>query len=760
MPKNTEQFIVDAAALQELGERLIGRPEIALGELVKNSFDADATIARIEFGEDQIVISDNGTGISKQSFLEYWMRLFTTHKIDQGTSDKFLRPLTGSKGIGRLSAQFLAHEMILESTSSPDTDNPLLWAFIDWDSAKRGERLETVAVIWESRDDPPHYPVESRTGTQITLKRLKNRWDRDAIEALGKALWALRSPFKQLTKDTKSPKDAFEIVIEAPGIAGAKAAFNTTFQEVLSNWQACVLGHLENGRSGGQANISVEFRAGYPKDSPEALFRETISLPVRKLDNQKSNKVLLVDKAKFQIRIFKAKGKQPGGIEVAVLRKYLAEFGNVSVYDAGFRLPYYGASGDKGASEDRAGEDWLLIATDQGRRLNMSELLPEHFQMKNRYMLDLPSPRRILGAVEIATNHERTTAKQERGKPPDWLEIQPGRDRLKNNKAFAQLCDLVRYSLDFYANRYRLRLLNSAEKRKGRVAPRTEYDRAIDILDRNREEIPGPAFKEVRSHLVTARKTSIAQSEVLDNRAVLLAPLASAGMAALALNHEIAHESNSLNSITKRLRKIAAKYSIFELENIAAEFADIQGRLESLRELFAPLLSDTDKSATYRLKVAGVVKQSVRAMRLVMPGVQFDESGIPRGLRFPLGSIAEWNAVLQNVLANAWNAMLDSDRCEISFSGGKEKDGNEWLLISDTGQGLGISLADAPGLFEPFERRLEISEDKRSIAMGGQGLGLAIIRMIAHRRLAKVAFIAPEAGFSTTFQIAWIGARK
>ena len=760
MPKNTEQFIVDAAALQELGERLIGRPEIALGELVKNSFDADATIARIEFGEDQIVISDNGTGISEQIFLEYWMRLFTTHKIDQGTSDKFLRPLTGSKGIGRLSAQFLAHEMILESTSSPDIDNPLLWAFIDWDSAKSGERLETVAVIWESRDDPPHYPVESRTGTQITLKRLKNRWDRDAIEALGKALWTLRSPFKQLTRDTKSAKDAFEIVIEAPGIAGAKGAFNTTFQKVLSNWQARVLGHLENGRSGGQANISVEFRAGYPEDSPKALFRETISLPVRKLDNQKSNEVLLVDKAKFQILIFKAKGKQPGGIEVAVLRKYLAEFGNVSVYDAGFRLPYYGASGDKGASEDRAGEDWLLIATDQGRRLNMSELLPEHLQIKNRYMLDLPSPRRILGAVEIATNHERTTAKQERGEPRDWLEIQPGRDRLKNNKAFAQLCDLVRYSLDFYANRHRVRLLNSAEKRKGRVAPRTEYDRAIDILDRNREEIPDLAFKEVRSHLVTARKTSTAQSEVLDNRAVLLAPLASAGMAALALNHEIAHESKYLNSIAKRLRKIATKYSILELENIAAEFADIQGRLESLRELFAPLLSDIDKSAIYRLKVDEVVKQSVRAMRLVMPVVQFDESGIPRGLRFPLGSIAEWNAVLQNVLANAWNAMLDSDRCEISFCGGKEKDGNEWLRISDTGQGLGVSLNEAPGLFEPFERRLEISEDKRSIAMGGQGLGLAIIRMIAHRRLAKVAFIVPEAGFSTTFEIAWTGARK
>lgn len=113
MSYQKERFIVDASALRELGERLIGRPEIALGELVKNSFDADATIARIKFSEDRIVVSDNGTGISQQVFLDQWMRLFTTHKIDQEYSYKFHRRLTGSKGIGRLSAQFLAREMTL-----------------------------------------------------------------------------------------------------------------------------------------------------------------------------------------------------------------------------------------------------------------------------------------------------------------------------------------------------------------------------------------------------------------------------------------------------------------------------------------------------------------------------------------------------------------------------------------------------------------------------------------------------------------------
>ena len=758
MSEKREQFIVDAAALQELGERLIGRPEIALGELVKNSFDADATIARIEFGEDQIVVSDNGTGISKQVFLEHWMRLFTTHKIDQKISAKFLRALTGSKGIGRLSAQFLAHEMTLESTSAPNQDNPLLWAFIDWATARRGERLETVDVLWEIRNDSPPYPAESQTGTRITLKGLKNRWDRDAIQELGKALWTLRPPFKQLTKDIKSTKDTFEIEIEAPDIKGAKAAFNETLQQVLSNWQACVEGNLENDLSGSRANISVQFRADYPKGSPESTSQEIVSFPLRKSGAPKSSRVPLVDRAEFKILIFKAAGKQPRGIEVADLRKYLATFGNVSVYDAGFRLPYYGLGRDKSAGKDRAGgEDWLFIAADQGRRLSMSELLPERLQMKNQYMLDLPSPRRIFGAVEISTNHERTVAKKDRREAREWLEIQPGRDRLKDNQAFTQLRDFVRYSLDFYANQYRLRLLDSAEKRKRRVAPRIELAQAIDILDRNREQIPDLVFKEVKSHLITARNVGVAQAEVADSRAVLLAPLASAGMAAVALNHEIAR---SLNRMAKNLQQIAKKHSISDLDQITLEFVDLRHHLNSLRELFAPFRSDIDKAATDRLQVSKVVEQSVSVMHSIMPSVRFDLSGILPDLLFPLGSLPEWTSILQNVLANAWNAMLDSDQCEISFRGGKDKSGNEWLRISDTGQGLGVALNEAPRLFEPFERRLEISEDKRSIAIGGEGLGMAIVRMIAHRRLAKATFVEPEEGFSTTLEITWKGVRK
>lgn len=265
---------------------------------------------------------------------------------------------------------------------------------------------------------------------------------------------------------------------------------------------------------------------------------------------------------------------------------------------------------------------------------------------------------------------------------------------------------------------------------------------------------------QIRREVTEARKASKAEEKVGETQASLLAPLAAAGMVGLALNHELSREIRFLQRIAKEIRRIATKHSIPDLRKMATEFDEAQNRLESLRELFAPLVSDEDKAATDRLRVRAVVDQSIRGMQALMPGVKFDKSGIPNDLRFPMASLAEWNAVLQNVLANAWNALLDSDKAEVAFRAGRSKGGREWLHVSDSGQGLDIPIDESDRLFEPFEHRMKISKDKRSIAIGGQGLGLTIVRMIAHKRASTVSFVKPEEGFSTTFEIAWRGAKK
>ncbi len=747
---STATFTVDAALLQELGERLIGRSYIALAELLKNSYDADATYCRIEFRDDEIVVSDNGHGISEGEFRAHWMRLGTTHKAVTRESRGFRRPMTGSKGIGRLSVQFLADEMTLESTTAEDPSRHL-YAFVDWAGVRRGEDLETVNVLWQVRDTPIVCPVAENSGTRIVLKRLRSEWDTGEIEKLGQEIWLLRPPSRAPSVRQAQPSALdFHVDIDAPKIRRAREAFDKLQNALFQNWKARIRGRLRDGRAGGEATVEVEFKAGYPEGQEAGRsFRERLPLPLGPPSGGGSGTRCAIDRTRFEILVFKTAGRQPGGLAVSEVREYLRRFGNVSVYDSGFRLPYYGAS-----------QDWLNVTRDQGRRLISSELLPARLNVEGRYLLDLPAPGRIFGSVEIDTNHERGLAEEVSAAPGQSLQVSPGRDRLAGNAAFNQLSDLVRFSLDFYASRYRMLAAQAAEKARAKEAPARTVRRAVTVLDRNRDAMPRSVFREVRSFVVAAEKASKRAEAETDRRAVLLAPLATAGMTALALNHELAREVGLVMRIADRLIAVAGTLETPELAEIARDLSEAGSRFRALQELFAPLVSEEDREATARLRVAPVVESVVRAMRPIMPGVSLEPVDVPDDLRFPVGSFADWNAVLQNLLSNAWNAMLDAEDASVAFDGGRRGRFREWLRVSDTGVGLGVPLGEAPGLFEPFERRLRISDQNRSVAMGGQGLGLALVRLIAARRSVRAVFVRPRPGFSTSIELSWKGATK
>ena len=688
---NRKAFAVDAALVQEIGERLIGRTHIALAELIKNSYDADAVNCRICFDGDQITITDDGHGMSQREFLDYWMRIGTTHKVELESSRILDRALTGSKGIGRLSAQFLASEMTLESTSV-DRPDQTLYAIIDWKNITRGQDLDTVEVLWEMRAEAPEYPDEWPTGTQISLKGLKTALDAESLKNLGRDIWVLRSPFNRPKKLTGSrrPED-FYVEIDAPGIEGAREAFDKMRASLFDNWRARIQGILDQGRRHGKASVTVEFKPGYPSGmNTSSSFSETVPLPVQP---EAPLKVSHVDRLKLDIFVFKPEGQQTSGVSVSEMREYLAKFGNISVYDSGFRLPYYGSGGDK------TGQDWLNIAVDQGRRLNASELLPERLKTQTRYMQDLPAPGRLFGAVEIDTGHERSEAEKSKASSEQCLQIQSSRDRLHNNQAFFQLRDFVRFSLDFYANRHRMLSLQAVEKHRDKESPSRKFKRALNVLHQARAAIPATIYMEVKREIADALKASVAEEEALDQRAVLLAPLATAGMTALALSHELARESRFLDRTAETLSRIAKTHSVPELKESAIEFEDLRRRLDALQELFAPLLEEEDKKATDRLRVHPVVDQVVRSMRPLLPRVQFDLNGISDSLWFPVGSFAEWSAVLQNVMANSWNAMLSTTEARISFHANRSRHGREWLQVSDSGQGLGVTLKEAAQLF-------------------------------------------------------------
>ena len=87
-----EYFTVDAKLLRELGERLVGRPHIALAELIKNAYDADARLVEVRFRRDRIEVVDDGHGMSEPDFIGRWLRIAT----DQKERDRRSFELAGS----------------------------------------------------------------------------------------------------------------------------------------------------------------------------------------------------------------------------------------------------------------------------------------------------------------------------------------------------------------------------------------------------------------------------------------------------------------------------------------------------------------------------------------------------------------------------------------------------------------------------------------------------------------------------------------
>lgn len=78
----TFQFAVDSALLGELGEKLVSTVHVALAELVKNSYDADATEVQVSIVPDsarapRITVRDDGNGMSLDEVRTYWMKIGT-----------------------------------------------------------------------------------------------------------------------------------------------------------------------------------------------------------------------------------------------------------------------------------------------------------------------------------------------------------------------------------------------------------------------------------------------------------------------------------------------------------------------------------------------------------------------------------------------------------------------------------------------------------------------------------------------------------
>jgi signal transduction histidine kinase len=718
------KFQADSALLRELGERLVGQPHIALAELIKNAYDADATLCTIYIDRDQIIVTDNGHGMTEAEFLRHWMTIGTRNKQERGISRDFGRNVTGSKGVGRLSAQFLAHKLHM-ITSPKANPTKQLNAYVDWDQAIEAGKLTEAEAFYKIDPRNISFPAGKPHGTRVIMEGLKQPWTDEDIRDLGRQLWMIQSPIEGygvLKTGAADPND-FRVQLTSNSQMLADT-FARQMKAALDNFDAVITGEVRRQGDEARAHVKVAFRVG-------GVYSEDFKVPP------------LIDHARWQIRVFRLQGRQFEGVKVGDARDYFEKFGGVQVYDAGFRLPYYGVE-----------QDWLGIEYDHSHRRNKSGLLPERLHVR-RALNDLPTQGRLFGLVAIDTGREARAANEDAKESGEFLKIQVTRDRLVSNRAYATLRDAVRWSLDYYASRQRLREEENLDLQRPSEPSTEKVGRIHSLLAEVRRSNPeDDALIELETEFVGLSQT-IAQERAADDAArSLLGPLASAGMAALALEHESRKEMRLARQLLRRLRAVGKETGDARIVEIADQVEAWIERLESTRKMFAPLLDPDDRDEVEALALGNVLRQVIKNISLLIAGVEVTFE-VPKDIYLPPATFAEWNSLFQNVLINAANATLDTDRRRIRCVGGRTRRA-AWVRIDDNGAGL--DHAKSSHLFEPFKRELNLSEERRALGLGGMGLGLTIVRMIADQRRSRVSFVEPPAGWSTSFQMSWSSA--
>jgi len=196
------KFKPRARLLLQLGDQLIRNESIALIELVKNSYDADANKVDIymENVDDPdngiIIIEDDGYGMDAETVEDVWMEPgsdFKTEKFSKReVTPKFQRLPIGEKGIGRFGVHKLGNQ--IEMTTKK-TNTKEVFVKIDWLIFNKYRYLEEVPILIVERDIPKHFK-NGKTGTSITISNLRKEWTRGVARNVKRTITSLVSPFK------------------------------------------------------------------------------------------------------------------------------------------------------------------------------------------------------------------------------------------------------------------------------------------------------------------------------------------------------------------------------------------------------------------------------------------------------------------------------------------------------------------------------------------------------------------------------------
>jgi signal transduction histidine kinase len=713
----------------------------------------------IYFGDDCIIVADNGLGMTYEDLTSKWLFVAYSSKRAERSGKDFRDAaeqrtyFAGSKGIGRFSSDRLGKELILQSRPKLSREG-VHKLTIDWGRFEKNdkERFEKVPVDYalttrfELPSELRRFGSTLRHGTVIEIRQLRQKWDRSALQGLKASLAKLINPFG-------AKVDGFGIEIVAPA---EQEQDRKNIREAKDAGEKPVSRDLVNGPVGNfifselqekTTFISVSIEDGQLltalTDRGELVYRIREPNPYRRLDQSdfRCEMYYLNQAAKntFTRRV----GVQP------------VQFGSIFLFRNNFRVYPIGEDGD----------DWFGFnrRKQQGyaRFLGTRELIgrvdvfgsDEDFQeasSRNQGLIDTPAVRQLQKCVmdHCLKRLEKYVV------PVSWVDKEdatsedisrlltdPGRARV--SAAVANLVDntdveLLEYSkrlvglinersADFESSLVSLRSIAEKTKDKGLLSKLAIAERRFDELKKSEAEARRIADRErAAAEAATARAqaaegvaaTAKLEAETERRRAHFLESVVNLDTATiLNLHHQVTiYAVDIAQQIENFLADTASQEKLSRTTVLAA--------LEQMAFLNQKVLAVTRfaSKATFQLDsekietdlptfVADYIDKVARSSGSARMRIEVENCH--KGLKLRFNPI-DVSIVVDNLISNARRAkasrivfrILDTDKSSLSIS------------VIDNGKGISRGV-DRSRIF-----------DMGYTTTGGSGLGLYHVRQV------------------------------
>lgn len=340
---NSENFKISAALKNLIGKELITDEFVAVFELVKNSFDANATKVEVIFENNnepknaRIIIKDNGKGMNYDDLKNKWLFVAYSAKRTGKENDDYRdkikpqRVFAGAKGVGRFSCDRLGKTLNLISVKN-EPKAKIENLVVNWEDFENADEKEFINVkVTHSELKNTSYNLKH--GTVLEISGLRDNWDRSRILKLKKSLAKLINP------NQGNDSDKFDIEI----IAKDELLTDKEVKNDLDKINGLVKNPIFETLGIKTSNILVQI-------SPNGDFIETTLQDRGDRIYYLKEKNPYTDLKNVSVYLFQLNRSAKGNF-TRTMGMEVVKYGSVFMYKNGFRVYPYG----------EPGEDLLLI---------------------------------------------------------------------------------------------------------------------------------------------------------------------------------------------------------------------------------------------------------------------------------------------------------------------------------------------------------------------------------------------------------------